>query len=138
MADGADFFQAQLSCKHHPLSTQVVPGLGAFIVCNGLLGGNMPPAVWGIFPGQHESTQVCQNQGIHLGVIQLLQIGRQTGGFLVSGHGIHGNVYLHPVAMGKFHRLGQLLRGKIPREGAHSKACPSQVDRVRTVKDGHF
>ena len=44
----------------------------------------------------------------------------------------------YPMSVGKSHRLGQLLRGKIPRKGAHAKVGTCQVYRIRTVENRHF
>ena len=62
LPDADDLLQAQLPGQHHALGTQVIPGVGAFIVGNGLLGGDMALAVGGIFAGQGEGTQIRQDQ----------------------------------------------------------------------------
>ena len=72
LPDGADFLQAQLSGQHHPGGSQVIPGSGTFVVCHGLLGGDMPLAFGGVLPRQGKGSQVCHNQGVHPGVLELL------------------------------------------------------------------
>ena len=138
LTDGADFFQTAFPCQHHPLRAQIKPCLSADVIGDGLLGGNMPLAVRGIFPGQGECAQVGHDQGVHPGVVQLLQIFRQPDDFVISWHGVHGDVTLDTMVMGVPHRLGQLLGGEIPREGAHSKACSGEIYRVCAVGYGHF
>lgn len=40
--------------------------------------------------------------------------------------------------VGKGHRFWELLRGEIPRKGAHSKVRARKVHAVRSIKDRHF
>ena len=136
--DGPDLLQTQFPGQYHPLSAQIVPSGSALIVGDGLLGGNVPGTVWGVFSSQRECTQIRQNQGIHTGSIQLFQIGRQLRDFPVPGHGVHGDMDLDSVVMGKFYRQGQLLRGEVSRKGAHSKVGACQIDRIGAVKHGHL
>ena len=138
LTDGADFFQTAFPCQHHPLRAQIKPRLSADVVGDGLLSGNVLFAVRGIFPGEGERTQVGHDQGVHPGVVQLFQIFRQPDDFIVSRHGVHGDVTPDTMVMGVPHRLGQLLGGEIPREGAHSKACSGEIYRVCAVGYGHF
>ena len=137
-ADLGDLLQAAFPGQHHPGCTQVKPGLGAFIVGNGLLGGDVALAVGGIFARQGKGTQIGHNQCIHTGVIQLLQIFRQVDDFVISRHGVHGDVALDTVVMGKLHRLGQLLRGEVSGKGTHAEAGSGQIDRIGAIEHGHF
>ena len=57
---------------------------------------------------------------------------------VAAGHGVHGDMDFDAVFMGKADGLGQLLRRKVSREGAHTEACPCQIDRIRAVENGHF
>ena len=98
----------------------------------------MPLAAGGIFACQGEGTQICQDQRIHTGVIQLFQIGGQTGDLFVAGHGVHSHMDLDTVVVGKGNGYRQLLRGEIPRKGTHAEIRPCQIDRVCAVKNGHF
>ena len=98
----------------------------------------MPLAVGGVFPGQGKGPQVRQDQGIHPGIVQLLQIGGELGNLLISRHGIHGNVDMDTMVVGKFHRLRQGLRGEVPREGPHAEAGARQIHGIRAVEDGHI
>ena len=136
--DFGNLGKTQLSCQHNPLGAQVIPALGAGVVGDGLLGGNMPLAVGRIFSGQGEGTQIRDNQGVHAGVVQTFQVFRKPGNLIVSRHGVHGDMALDAVVMGKLHRQGQLLGGEIPREGAHPKAGAREIYRVRAVGSGHF
>ena len=70
--------------------------------------------------------------------VLLSQMRRQADDLIPPGHGVDGAVDGHAVGMGKVHRRFQLLRGKIPREGAHSKACSGEIYRVCAVGHGHF
>ena len=81
----------------------------------------MPLAFGGVLPRQGKGAQIRHNQGIHPGVLELLQIPGKVGNLLIAGHGVHRHVGFHPMGVGKSHRPGQLLRGEIPRKGAHSK-----------------
>ena len=92
----------------------------------------------GIFACQHKRTHICHNQGIHACILQPFQISGKMHDFLVAGHGVDGHMYLYTVAVGKFHSLGHLLRGKVTGEGAHTKVSTCQVNGIRTVKHGHF
>ena len=47
-------------------------------------------------------------------------------------------MHLDAVAVGIAYRLGQLLGGKIPREGAHPEAGARQIDGVRAIEHCHF
>ena len=98
----------------------------------------MPLTMGGIFPRQHESAKIRNNQRVHPGVVQPLQIGGQLGDFLVSRHGVHSHMAFNAMRVGKFYRVRQFLWGKISREGAHTEAGTRQIYRVRTVEDGHF
>ena len=135
--DFGDFGQTQLSCQHNPLGAQVIPALGAGVVGNGLLGGDVPLAVRGIFSGQGKGPQIRQNQGVHPGAVQQFQVFRKVNDFLVSRHGVHGYMDLDPLAVGQSHRFGQLRPGEVPGEGAHSKAGACQIHGVRSVENGH-
>ena len=136
-ADLRHLCQTALPGQDHPAGTQIIPCLSTFVVGNRLLGGNVPLAVGGIFPRQGKSTQVRQNQGIYAGIIQPFQVGRQMHHFMVPGHGIHRHMNPDPMAVGKRHRLGQFLRGKIPGKGTHTKVRPRQIHRIRAIEDRH-
>jgi len=45
---------------------------------------------------------------------------------------------LDSVAVGKFHSLGQFLRGEVSGEGTHTKIRSRQIYGIGTVKDSHF
>ena len=137
-ADLLHFLQAALSCQDHTLGAEVIPGLGALIVGDGLLGGDVTLAVGGVLARQGEGTQISKDQGVHTGVIQLLHVGGQVDDFVVAGHGVDGDVDLDAVVMGVFHRHGQLLRGEVTGEGAHAEAGTGQVHSVGAVENGHF
>ena len=92
----------------------------------------------GIFPGQGEGTQIGNNQGIHPGVVQLLQIGGQLGDFLISGHGVYRHMTGYTVFMGEFHSGRNFLRGEISGKGAHTEVRSCQIDGIRAVENGHF
>ena len=136
-ADLRYFRKAALSGQDYPLGTQIKPGLGAFVVGDGLLGRDVPLALGGVLARQGEGTQVCQDQGVHTGVVQPLQVGRQVHHLMVPGHGVDGHMDLDPVAVGKFHSLGQLLRGEVSGEGAHAEVSARQVYRIRAIEDCH-
>ena len=55
LPDGANFVQRAFSGQHHPRCPQVKPALGAFVVGDGLLGGNVTLTVGRVFSRQHES-----------------------------------------------------------------------------------
>ena len=137
-ADLLHFLQAAFPGQDHALGAEVIPGLGAFVVGDGLLGGNVPLAVGGVLARQGEGAQIGKDQGVHTGVIQLFHVGGQMDDFVVAGHGVDGDVDLDAVVMGVFHRHGQLLRGEITGEGAHAEAGTGQVHSVSTVENGHF
>ena len=98
----------------------------------------MALAVGGVLPGQGKGPQVGDDQRIHSGVVQLLQIFGQPGDLVISGHGVHGHMNLDPVAVSEGHGFWQFLRGKISREGPHPEAGSGQVDCVRTIQHGHI
>ena len=98
-----------------------------------LLGADVPLAVGCILSRQGKGPQVRQDQGIHPGIIQLLQIGRQLIRLDPAGHGVHRSVDGHTVVMGVTHRPGQLLRGKIPCKGPHPEGRTRQIHSVRPV-----
>ncbi len=137
-ADLGHFLQAAFSCQHHPLGTQVEPGLGAFVVGDGLLGGDVALAMGGILSRQGEGTQVGNDQGIHPRIVQPLQVSGQLGDFLVAGHNVHGYMGLDTMVVGEFHRLRKLLRGEVTGEGTHTEVSSCQIHRIRTVENGHF
>ncbi len=138
LPDDPDLLQAQLPGQHHPACAQVKPGLGAFVVCNGLLGGDMPLTPGGILSRQGKGPQIGQDQGVHPRILKLFQIGGKLMDLFIAGHGIDGNVTLDPMLMGEFHCQGQLLGGKVPRERTHPEAGARQIYGVRTVGNGHF
>ena len=138
MPDFDNFRQTAFPCQHHPLGTQIEPCLGASIICDGLLGGDVALAMGSVFPRQREGAQIGQNQRVHPGVFQLLQIGGKAGYLVIARHGVHGDVYPDPMGVGIFHGHGQLFRGEVPREGAHSEAGACQIHGVRAVENGHF
>ena len=65
--DGGDLLQTQLPCQHHPLCAQIIPGLGAFVIGDGLLCGYMSLTTRRVFSGQGKGTEICQNQCIYTG-----------------------------------------------------------------------
>ena len=131
--NGAYLLQAQLSGQHHPLRPQVIPRLRADMVGHGLLGADVPLAVGRILPRQCKRPQIRQDQRIHAGILQPLQILRQLFRLLPAGHGVHRHMDGSAVLVGIAHRLGQLLRRKIPRKGAHSEGRSRQIHGVRPV-----
>ena len=137
-SNGANFIQVQLPGQYNPLCAQIIPGLGAFVVCDGLLGGDVSFTLRGIFSGQRESAQIRDDQRIYTCILQLLQIGGQLGYLFIAGHGVHGHVSLNAVAVGEFHSLGQLLRGEVSREGTHTKGSACQIYSIRAVQNGHL
>ena len=136
--DFRNFLQMQLSCQNHPFGTQVIPGVGTFVVGNGLLGGDVTLTFGGVFARQHESTQIGNDQRVHPRVLELFQISGELGNFLVAGHGVDGHMDFHTMAVGVFHSFWHLLRGEVTGKGTHSKIRAGQIHRVRTVKHGHF
>ena len=98
-----------------------------------LLGADVPLAVGCILPRQRKCPQIRQDQRIHAGVLQPLQIFRQLFRLLPAGHGVHRHMDGSAVLVGIAHRLGQLLRRKIPREGTHPEGSPRQIHGVRPV-----
>ena len=92
----------------------------------------------GVFSCQGEGTQIRQNQGIHPRILHPFQIFREQIHLAAAGHGVDGHMDLDPARMGKADRLGQLLRGEIPGEGAHPKAGQPQIHRIRAVEHAHF
>ena len=138
MPDSGNLLEAQLSCQNHPAGAQVKPGLGAFVVSDGLLGGDVPLAVGSVLSRQGKGSQVCQNQGVHPCIVQLLQILGKACHLVIAGHGVHGDVTLDMVAVGEFHRLYKLLRGEIARKGAHTKAGACQIYGIGSVENGHL
>ena len=97
----------------------------------------MPLTAGGILPRQGEHTQVRYNQGIDPRIVQKLQPSREAVHLPAARHGIDCHMDAHALLMGEAHRPGQLLRGKIPRKGAHPKAFPRQVDRIRAIQHRH-
>ena len=98
----------------------------------------MALALGSIFARQHKSAHICHDQGIHAGILQLLQISRQLHDLIIAGHGVYGHMNFHTVAMGKFHSLGHFLRGKVTGEGTHTKVSTCQVYGIRAIQNGHF
>ena len=88
-------------------------------------------------PRQGEGSQIPQDEGVHPGVLELLQVRREGVGLAVAGHGVHRGVDPDAVAVGKGYRLRQLLRGEIPCKGPHPKGCPRQIHRVGSVEHRH-
>ena len=138
LPDGADLLKAQFSCQNHPLGTHIIPGVGTFVVRNGLLGGNMPGAVGSVFARKSEGTQIRKDQRIYFGILKLLQICRQADDLIISGHSVHSYMDTDPVAVGKLHSFRKLLWGKIARKGAHTEVGTRQINGIRTVKYRHF
>ena len=98
----------------------------------------MPPAPGGVLPRERKGPQIRYNQGVYSSVIQPLQMFRQTGGLIISGHSVDGAVNLDPVSMGKSHCPGQLLRGKVPGKSSHAEIRTRQIHSVRAVENRHF
>ena len=137
-ADLGDFRKRAFPCQHHSGGTQVIPGLGALVIGNGLLGGDMALTVGGVFASQSEGTQVCDDQRIHPGVVQLLQIGGQKGDFIVARHDVHGNMGFDTMVVGEFYGLGQFFRGEVSGKGTHTEVGTGQVYSIRAVENGHL
>ena len=138
LPDGGDLRQTDLPGQHHPGGAQLVPGLGADVVGNGLLGADVALAVGRVLPRQRERPQIRQNQGVHPRRIQLFQMGGQRLRLVPAGHGVHRGVYLYAVVVGEAHRPGQLLIGEVACEGAHAEGRARQIDGVRAVEHGHL
>ena len=136
--DGADLVQTQLTGQHHAGGPQIVPCGGGGVVGDGLLGGDMPLTVGGVFARQRKGAQVGHDQGVHPGVVQPLQMGGQPLHLTAAGHGVDGDVHLHAVVMGVLYGPGQLLVGKVTGEGAHAEGGARQVHRVGAVGHGHL
>ena len=132
-ADLPDLVHPQLPGQHHPLRPQVEPRLGAGIVGDGLLGADVPLAPGSVLSRQGKSPQVCQDQGIHTGIVELFQVLGQAVHLAAAGHGVHGSVDLHSAAVGKFHRPGQLFITEISRKGPHAKGRARQIHGIRPV-----
>ncbi len=84
----------------------------------------------GVFPRQREGPQIRQNESIHPGIVQALQMGGEGIHLAAAGHGIDGDVDPDAVVMGIGHRKGQFLRGEIPGEGAHAESGARKVHRI--------
>ena len=97
----------------------------------------MALAVRGVFPGHHERTEIRKDQRVDARRVQLLKISREHGGFVVARHDIDRAVHLHARVMRKLDRLRQLVRGKVGGKRAHTEAGSGQIDRIRTVGNGH-
>ncbi len=136
--DGGDLLQTQLPGQHHAAGAQIIPGLGADVIGDGLLGADVPLAVGCVLPCQGERAQVRQDQGVHPRRIQLFQMGRQRLGLVPAGHGVHRGVYLYTVVVGELHRAGQLLVVKVSGKGSHPKGRTGQIHRIRAVQHGHL
>ena len=135
--DLPDLGKAQLPGQDHPFGPQVVPGAGADVVGHTGLGTHVALTAGGVLPRQGEGSHVRQDQGVHPGLLELLQVGRKAGYLMVSGHGVHRDMDPNAVAVGKGHRPWQLLRGEVPGEGAHAKGRPRQVYGVGPVEHRH-
>ena len=136
--NGGDLLQAQLPGQYHAAGAQIVPGLGADVIGDRLLGADVPLAVWCVLPRQGERAQVRQNQGVHPRRVQLFQMGGQGLRLIPAGHGVHRGVYLYAVVVGKPHCLWQRLVVKVPGKGTHPEGCAGQIHRVRAVQNRHL
>ena len=110
---GRDFFpdlpdlrKAQFPCQDHPLGPQIIPGTGAYIICNAGLGTDVALTAGRVAPSQGKCPHIRQDQGIHSGLLELLQVGREVDHLVITGHGIHSNMDSDAMAMGKSYRLG--------------------------------
>ena len=135
--DAEDLPQAQLPRKHNAAGAEIEPALRAGVVCDRLLRRHVALAVRGVFPGHHERTEIREDQRVDARRVQLLKISRERGGFVVARHDIDRAVHLHARVMRKLDRLRQLVRGKIGGKRAHTEAGSGQIDRIRTVGNGH-
>ena len=57
--------------------------------------------------------------------------------FVITGHGVDGYMDFDSMLVSELHCPGQLLRGEISREGAHTKAGTCQIDGISAVKYSH-
>ena len=137
-ADLTDLVHAQLTGQHHSLGAQIVPRLSAGVVGDGLLGADVAFTAGSVFSRQREGPQIRQNESIHPGIVQALQMGGEGIHLAAAGHGIDGDVDPDAVVMGIGHRKGQLLRGEIPGEGAHPEGGACQIHGVGSIGHGHF
>ena len=103
------------------------------MVCHRLLGADMALAMGRIFSRQSKGAQICQDQCVHPGVLQLLQIGGQLFRLLPPGHGVHRGVDGNSVVVGKANGFWQLLCREIPGKSPHSEGSARQIHGIRTV-----
>ena len=136
--NGGDLLQAQLPGQHHAAGAQVMPGLGADVIGDRLLGADVPLAVWRVLPRQGERAQVRQDQGVHPRRVQLFQMGGQGLRLIPAGHGVHRGMYLYAMVVGKPHCLRQCLVVKVPGKGSHSKGRTGQIHRISAVQHRHL
>ena len=135
--DLRDLGKAQLPGQHHPAGAQVVPGPGALVVRDGLLGGDVALTPGSVLSRKSKDSQIRQDQGVHPGVLEELQVRREAYDLVVPWHGVHSAVDLDAVLVGEGHGFGQLLRGEIPGEGPHPEGGTREIHGVRPVENGH-
>ena len=138
LADLRDLPERQLPGQHHPLGSQVIPRPGRAVVADGLLGGDVALTVGGVLPGQGEGPQVGQDQRVHAGGVQLLQVGREPRRLVVARHGVDRHMDPDAPLMGVGHGPGQVLGGEVPRKGPHPEGRSGQVHGVRAVGHGQL
>ena len=136
--DRGDLLQGELPGQHHAFGSQLMPGRGGGVICHADLGGDVELAMWGVLLGQPEGAQVRHDQRVHAAGVQQFQMGGQPLQLAAPGHGVHGHVGSDAEIVGQPDGDRQLLRGKIPREGAHAEARSGQIDRIGPVTDRHI
>ena len=129
--------KTQLPSQNHPLGSQVVPGVGTDVVGHTGLCAYMALTAGGVLSRKGKGSHVCHNQGVHPGLLELLQVGWKVDDLVIPGHGVHGDVDPDTVVMGPGHCLRQLFRGKIPGKGAHTEGGTRQIHGVSPVEHCH-
>ena len=136
--DLRDLRQAQLPGQNHPVRPQVVPGGGGLIVYDAGLGADVDFDGGSVLLGQGQHPHVRQDHGGDPRLLQQLQPLGQAGYLVVPGHGVAGDVAVHPVGFAVGRRFLQFFRGEIPREGAHAEGSSRKVHGVGPVGHGHL
>ena len=138
LCNPADFIQAQLTRKHHPMKAEFFEHPHAFEVVDAHLRRRVQPQIRRVFLDEAYQAQVIDNHGVDAGRTGASQHLPGQFEFRIQQYGVERQINLHAVQMAVRRRFVQLRFIKIRGVAARVKLLRAEIDRIGAAVNGRL